>query len=224
MSRDAVPMAWPYLTTASPARIARRASLWPRGIASATVTVSDPAAIAAPAASGSSAVATLSRALTTSAGFTTPSFAGGRARRRARCRVPAPGSGSLRRGDRASRGGRARRAAPAVALAAAFLRLEAARFDEVIVHRAAGGLGVARANGLVDAPMRFGRRPQIPVGGAHRRLAALLVIQRRDHLDQRRHDRIRGAGRDGAMEVEVVDEKPLRIVHHREQARDFVPH
>jgi len=41
-------------------------------------------------------------------------------------------------------------------------------------------------------------------------------------VDERAHDRIPGRVRHGAMEVDVVDEKRVRIVAVGEQAGDFV--
>ena len=67
----------------------------------------------------------------------------------------------------------------------------------------------------------FGGVAQIAFARPHRGLAPALVVERRHHLDQRRDDRIARCCRDAAMEVDVVNEEDLRVLHRREQARDF---
>ena len=53
-------------------------------------------------------------------------------------------------------------------------RLVAARLEEVIVHRAARAGGVARADRLVDPPVRFRRVTQVAVRRALDRAAAAI--------------------------------------------------
>ena len=75
--------------------------------------------------------------------------------------------------------------------------------DEVLVHHLARALDVADAQRIVDGAVHLGRFAQ--VAGAAGGLAALLVEERGDHLDERRENRIAGRGGDGAMEADVVD-------------------
>ena len=83
-------------------------------------------------------------------------------------------------------------------------------------------LGIAGPDGLVDPPVRFRRVAVVALAGARRGVAAPLVIQRRHHLDQRRHDRIARRRRDAAMEVDVVHQEHARILERGEQAGDLV--
>ena len=60
MSRLAKPMIWPYFVTASPLRMGRSATLWPRPTRPAAVIVSAPTASRWPAGMVRAATATLS--------------------------------------------------------------------------------------------------------------------------------------------------------------------
>ena len=104
------------------------------------------------------------------------------------------------------------------------LRLVRAGLLEVVVHRAARRLRVARADGLVDAAVRLGRVVQVAVGGALGGLAPPFVVEGRHHLDQRGDDRVPGGGCDGAVKIDVVPQEPLRVFHRREQARHLLGH
>src|SRR5690606_6602206 len=66
MSALARPIAWPYLTTASPAAIGASATLWPSGTGVRTAITLPSASTRSPAPSSSSALATLSRGSTAS--------------------------------------------------------------------------------------------------------------------------------------------------------------
>ena len=102
------------------------------------------------------------------------------------------------------------------------LRLVVAGLEQMRVHRLPCGLGVARADRLVDSPVHLGGVAQVTQARARGGIAAPLVVERRDHLDQRRDDRVPRRGGDSAVEVDVVDEKHAGIVERREEARDFV--
>src|SRR5262249_27095812 len=103
-----------------------------------------------------------------------------------------------------------------------FAHLIRARLHEMVVHRAARAVRVARANQLVDAPVRVGGVAQVAVGRLLERQLAPFVVERGHHLQGRRQDRIARGRRDAAMEVDVVKQEGLPIVHRREQPRDFV--
>ena len=104
-------------------------------------------------------------------------------------------------------GARRRGAASAASVSAGLLRLVVGGLEQVLVHGLARRVGVARADRLVDPPVRLGGVAQVALDGALRGLAPPLVVQRRHHLDQRRDDRIARRRRDAAVEVDVVDQE-----------------
>ena len=83
-------------------------------------------------------------------------------------------------------------------------------------------LGVARADRLIDLPVRVGRVAQVAIDGALGGRAPPLVVERRHHLDERGDDRVARRRGDAAVEVDVVHEEHLPIVERGEQAGDFV--
>ena len=108
-----------------------------------------------------------------------------------------------------------------VAIGRRLLRLVPARLEQVIVHRPPGGLGVAGADRLVNPPVHLGRVAEIALARAGGRLAPAFVVERRDHLDERCHDRVARGGGDAAMEIDVMDQEHARLLHRGKQARDF---
>ena len=86
-----------------------------------------------------------------------------------------------------ARGGRGnRRRGSLGALVGRLLGLMRARLDEMLVHRLTRGVGIAAPDRLVDAPVHVGRVAHVPLAGLPHRLAAPLVVQRRDHLHRAR--------------------------------------
>ena len=95
--------------------------------------------------------------------------------------------------------------------------------QQVFVHRAPRLLGVARADRLVDAPVRLGRVAQIAIGRAlaPSRGAARSRAPTPCRRARRRSGCCAAVG-DAAMEVDVVHEEQVRIVEVGEQAGDFL--
>ena len=91
---------------------------------------------------------------------------------------------------------------------------------QVLTHQVRRPPGLAIANRLIDAPMRFRDRPQ--VAAAIRGLAALLVEQRRNHFDDGGEDGIAGGGADRGVEADVLDEERLRLLARGEHPADRV--
>ena len=90
------------------------------------------------------------------------------------------------------------------------------------MHHAPRAVHVPRADRLIDLPMGVGGVAQIPIDGAFGRGAATLVVQRRDHFDERRDDGIARRGGDAAVEIDVVHEEDLPFGERREEARHLV--
>ena len=90
------------------------------------------------------------------------------------------------------------------------------------MHGASRALHVVRPDGLIDLPVRVGGVAHVAIDRAFRGRPPALVVERGDHLDERRDNRVARRGRDAAMEVDVVHEKHLTVGQRREQARDFV--
>jgi hypothetical protein len=104
--------------------------------------------------------------------------------------------------------------------AAAFQRLRLLRQRKVLAHRGPCALGIVRPDRVVDVAVRL--RRVLQVAPVRDRLLALLVEERRYHLDQRRQDGIARGGSHGPMEADVVNQKRMRIVQRCEHARDFL--
>ena len=88
------------------------------------------------------------------------------------------------------------------------------------VHRLASGDAVALANGHVDPPVHLGRFAE--VARPPDRPTPALVEHLRQHLDQRRQDRVAACGGDRLVKADVVAQEVLRVVEGREHARHLL--
>ena len=101
------------------------------------------------------------------------------------------------------------------------LHLLPARALEVLGHLAPGALRAAGPDRLVDPPVGLGRLAQAealhvePPG---------LPDDLREGADDRRHDRVAGAGGHRAVEAQVVAEEGLGLLERREHPGDLVGH
>ena len=81
---------------------------------------------------------------------------------------------------------------------------------------------VTLADGEIDPSMHIRGVPQIAIRGTGCGRSSMFEKKRRYHLDQRCDDGISRRSRDGAVELHVMHEKQLRVVHAREQAGHFL--
>jgi len=81
---------------------------------------------------------------------------------------------------------------------------------------------IVRADGVVDVSVNDRRLAQ--VAPARQLPPALLEVERRDHLYERRENRVARGHRHRAVEADVVHQERLRVVDGREHPRHFLGH
>src|SRR6266540_1563959 len=102
----------------------------------------------------------------------------------------------------------------------AFLRQVSARPEQVFVHRRSRALDIPRPYLQINASMHVGRVLEIAIGRSLRCFTALFIEEARNHVHERRDDRIARCRRDDAMKVDVVHQEHLRFVERGQEAGD----